>query len=256
MKTIKNSTNQNFALLIAVISLLAIFQSCCNTTYPNPEIKYDYKDLAGRIYISVVNWNVYPNELFAEAPELPPCGSNTKSSRTWVDIYDANTDARIYGFCALDSNQRLKDLWFVPQARNGKVYIIINDRKCNKTYKSNVIEYGECLDSVPAPIISFDHKDAAGRVYIPVTNWSAYSNDLFRQAPELPACGLNTNSSRAWLDIYNADDNSRIYGFCALTLNSDMQGIWFLPTSKTGNVYIILEDRACQKSYKSNVVSY
>ncbi len=27
-----------------------------------------------------------PADMFAQAPDLPPCGSNTKASRTWVDL--------------------------------------------------------------------------------------------------------------------------------------------------------------------------
>ncbi len=252
----KNFITRNFFILYAGIVLIGCLSSCCRTKYSDPVILYDHKDADGRIYIPVQNWSDYPNSIFVEAPDLPPCGTNTKSSRTWVDIYDGTTNARIYGFCALDSNKRLKDIWFMPSERNGKVYIIINDRKCQKTYKSNIVEYGECIDSFPAPIIKFDHKDADGRIYIPVQNWSAYSNDMFRQAPELPACGLNPNSSRTWVNIINADDNSYIYGFCALGVNSDMEQIWFLPKAKAGNVYIVIEDRACQKSYKSNTIAY
>ena len=37
----------------------------------------------------VDNFAAYPDTLFAPAPELPPCGSNTKSSRTWVDFFDS-----------------------------------------------------------------------------------------------------------------------------------------------------------------------
>jgi uncharacterized protein (UPF0248 family) len=235
----------------------AIMHSCCcNKTYPDPEIKYDHKDADGRIYIPVINRAVYPDKLFAEAPDLPPCGTNTKSSRTWVDVYNAETNARIYGFCALKTSDELKGIWFMPTTKSGKVYIVIEDRKCEKKYRSNIVEWGECIDTFPNPIIKYDHKDADGRIYIPVTNWNAYSNDLFRQAPELPPCGLNPKSSRTWIDIYNAETNTRIYGFCALSKNSDMQSIWYAPHTKNGKVYIIMTDRACNKNYKSNTVSW
>jgi hypothetical protein len=256
MKTQQTLSQARFLLLfgLSIVSSL-VFYGCCKT-YPLPVIKYDHRDIDGRIYIPVVNWNVYPDRLFVEAPGLPPCGNNTKSSRTWVDIYNADNNARLYGFCAFKKSEDLNGLWFTPSTRSGKVYIIINDRKCHKTYKSNTVEWGECLDSLPVPEISFDHKDNEGRVYIPVTNWKAYSDDLFRQAPELPPCGLNTNSSRTWIEIFNADDNVRVYGFCALSKKSDLQGIWYLPKNKTGKAYITINDRACNRQVKSNTISW
>jgi hypothetical protein len=254
MKNFKR--NSGFKALIGVLSLCILMAGCCLKKYPDPVIRFDHEDEDGRIYIPVDNWESYPDALFAAAPSLPPCGTNTNSSRTWVDIYNADTDARIYGFCALSGNEGLQDIWFMPASHNGRVYIIINDRKCGKNYKSNTIEYSECTDSFPNPVIAFDHKDAEGRIYIPVTNRADYSDRMFRQAPELPACGLNTSSSRTWVDIYNAATNTRIYGFCALGKKEDMKDIWFMPTTRTGMVYIIINDRSCNKNYKSNTISY
>ncbi len=57
----------------------------------------------------------------------------------------------------------------------------------------------DCSKTYPNPLIKFDHKDAEGRIYIPVINFAAYANEMFRQAPELPPCGLNTKSSRTSL---------------------------------------------------------
>src|SRR3990172_5885676 len=56
----------------------------------------------------------FPNELFAAAPELPPCGSNTNASRTWVDFY-AQSGKRLYGFCALGSHDDLGKIWFATE---------------------------------------------------------------------------------------------------------------------------------------------
>ena len=132
-----------FFMIFIGVSISIILNSCneCSKTYPNPEIKYDHTDAEGRVYIPVVNWSAFPNELFRQAPELPPCGANTNSSRAWVDIYNADNDTKIYGFCALSSNEGLKGIWFKPSTPNGKVYIIINDRACDKDYKSNTISF-------------------------------------------------------------------------------------------------------------------
>jgi hypothetical protein len=113
----------------------------CRMKYPNPIIRYDHKDAAGRIYIPVVNWTAYPDQMFRAVPELPPCGLNTKAARTWVNIFDAATNKRIYGFCTLGSNDGLKKIWFMPKAKKGKVYIVLKDRACRKSYKSNIIAW-------------------------------------------------------------------------------------------------------------------
>ena len=113
-----------------------------------------------------------------------------------------------------------------------------------------------CRKTQPNPVIKIDKTDAEGRVYIPVTNRSAYDNEMFRKAPDYPACGSNTNSSRTWLNIYNADTNAVIYGFCAFDSKDDLKGIWFKPSVATGKTYIILNDRACQKNYKSNIIPF
>lgn len=92
--------------------------------------------------LRVVNWKSFCPEMFKPAPNLPPCGSNTNSSRTWVDILNANTNQRIYGFCALNSPQGLTRLWFaVPRGRPKPpaVRIVIRDRQTGGSYASNPV---------------------------------------------------------------------------------------------------------------------
>jgi phosphohistidine phosphatase SixA len=93
-----------------------------------------------RYKLAVANSDSFPADLFALAPDLPPCGLNTNASRTWVDIYNSTTDQRLYGFCALSSPRDLGSLWFAvaqgtmpPQ----QVYVVLTDRKANMTYRSN-----------------------------------------------------------------------------------------------------------------------
>jgi hypothetical protein len=142
-----------YKLIIPIILVLGLFlllgavqalpKDDCRKVYPDPVIKFDHKDAAGRIYIPVVNWAVYPNEMFRKAPELPPCGANPNSARTWIDIYDAASSTRLYGFCALGVSSDLKSIWFKPAAgvRKGVVFIIMYDRACQKYYKSNTIDW-------------------------------------------------------------------------------------------------------------------
>ncbi len=100
----------------------------------------------GKDYIrykyDVLNKDAYPAELFAAAPALPPCGTNTKSSRTWVDILDQR-GKRLYGFCALGKPENLGGIWFAMEADvvpPSWIYIEMNDRQTNIKYKSNLAE--------------------------------------------------------------------------------------------------------------------
>jgi len=81
---------------------------------------------------SVVNWYQFPKELFASAADLPACGASEAASRTWVEIWDAEYDARLYGFCGLhDPATDLDGLWFaVPrgEAPPASVYVTFIDR--------------------------------------------------------------------------------------------------------------------------------
>jgi len=248
----------SFFILTVFIGTKPLFAADdCKKTYPSPVIKFDHKDAEGRVYIPVLNYSAYANEMFRQAPELPPCGANPKSARTWVDIYDADTNSVIYGFCALGSNADLKGIWFKPGKPCGRVYIIMKDRACQKQYKSNTVSWcDDCRKTYPKPVIKFTHKDAEGRFYFSVTNWADYSNEMFRQAPDLPPCGANPKSARTWVDIYNADTNARIYGFCALGSNTDLKELWFKPPMRKGRAYIIMNDRACKKQYKSNIITW
>jgi len=95
-----------------------------------------------RYKYDVLNRDSYPAELFAAAPALPPCGANTKSSRTWVDFFDSR-GKRLYGFCALGKAADLGTIWFaleVGAVPPSYVYIEMTDRQTNTKYKSNLAD--------------------------------------------------------------------------------------------------------------------
>ena len=95
-----------------------------------------------RYHYDVLNRADYPDAMFAAAPALPPCGANTKSSRTWVDIYDSR-GKRLYGFCALGKAADLSKIWFALEAGvvpPSYVYIEMTDRQTNTKYKSNLTD--------------------------------------------------------------------------------------------------------------------
>jgi hypothetical protein len=89
-----------------------------------------------------------------------------------------------------------------------------------------------------------------------VFNKDQYPAALFTAAPSLPPCGLNTNSSRTWVDFFNGRTNARIYGFCALSAPNQLGSIWFgLPEGQIppSYVYIELIDRQTNTRYRSNL---
>jgi hypothetical protein len=95
-----------------------------------------------RYKYDVLNKDAYPAAMFAAAPALPPCGTNTKASRTWVDFYD-QSGKRLYGFCALGKPADLSGIWFALEESvipPSWIYIEMNDRQTNTKYKSNLAD--------------------------------------------------------------------------------------------------------------------
>ena len=116
---------------------------------PNPVLYLTSTELfttGGKNFIrynyDVLNKDAYPNDLFAAAPALPPCGANANSSRTWVDFFDSR-GKRLYGFCALGKPDNLGKIWFAMEEDvipPSYVYIELNDRQTNTKYKSNLAD--------------------------------------------------------------------------------------------------------------------
>ena len=134
--------------LIFVISL-STQSTANNISLPNPVLYFKYAenlDVNGkqltRYHFGVDNKEAYPAEMFAASPNLPPCGTNTKASRTWVDLYD-QSGKRLNGFCALGKSADLDSIWFslerdaVPPSW---IYIELNDRQTQTKYKSNLAD--------------------------------------------------------------------------------------------------------------------
>jgi hypothetical protein len=95
-----------------------------------------------RFKLSITNPNIFTGAMFSPAPNLPPCGNNKNSSRTWVTIFDRATGQRIYGYCALASPHDLANLSFAvaeDQTAPGYVYVVLTDRATNTNYKSNSV---------------------------------------------------------------------------------------------------------------------
>jgi hypothetical protein len=139
-------------VLLAGLVLLATAADGVSTAQrplPNPMLVFigqEQYEVNGKQLIryryAVENFAQYPNEMFAAAPDLPPCGQNAKAARTWVDIYDQG-GKRLYGFCAFSTPDDLNKIWFalasdvIPPSW---VYIELTDRKTNTKYKSALAE--------------------------------------------------------------------------------------------------------------------
>ena len=135
------------AALLAIVAFTAT--PAAAQPLPNPQlyltgIEY-YSTPSGnfvRYRYDVINKHEYPAAMFAPAPALPPCGTNTNSSRSWVDFFDSR-NKRLYGFCALGSPANLGKIWFaLPEGEvpPSYVFIEIHDRQTNTKYRSNLAD--------------------------------------------------------------------------------------------------------------------
>ncbi len=127
------------------------------------------------------------------------------------------------------------------------------------------LEFIPCYPELPAPeLIVTGKEDYIGidgreytRYWLSITNWSAFPDELFVAAPDLPPCGENPNASRTWAEIYNQDD-SYLYGFCDLATSEQLTDLWFAVLKGQAPpeyVYVTLTDRRCNITYTSNLAS-
>ena len=147
-----NIRRKAFLILAALASIILATQTALTVQrppLPNPVLYFVGQEpytTGGKQFMRyrfmVENSSAYPNELFAAAPDLPPCGNNTKSARTWVEIYQQD-GKRLNAFCAFGKSADLNEIWFSldPEAVPPSwVYIELNDRKTNTKYKSNLAD--------------------------------------------------------------------------------------------------------------------
>lgn len=146
MKPILRRTVTGFLITLIFSTLAAVSASAVT---PNPVLIFIGQEpfsTSGTNFIryryNVVNSADIPNDLFAPAPALPPCGRNPNSARSWVDLFDQR-GKRLQGFCALGNHDDLNSIWFaLPEGEipPSWIYIEINDRQTSTKYKSNLAE--------------------------------------------------------------------------------------------------------------------
>ena len=88
---------------------------------------------------------------------------------------------------------------------------------------------------------------------ITITNLDVVPDELFVPAPDLAACGLNTNASRTYVRFYDEDDN-QLASYCAVSNAEALNELGFITT--VGDplpkaVKMVLEDRRCVTTHES-----
>ena len=88
---------------------------------------------------------------------------------------------------------------------------------------------------------------------ITITNLNIVPDELFVPAPDLAACGINTNASRTYVNFYDEDDNP-LGSYCMVFDKEEINNLGFRvrqsdPLPKA--VKMVLEDRRCQTTHES-----
>lgn len=119
-----------------------------------------------------------------------------------------------------------------------------------------------CFPELPDPVLVFDSVQpnqpiddgAVDRYWMSITNYEDYPAELFTITGAYGACGLNDTPSRTWLDIYRADDDTRVYGYCGFDDPADLTAfqVAFPSSTDPPDVFVTLTDRACETTYTSN----
>jgi len=148
-----NSRKKSLFFFPCLIVALILTQKVASAPIlPNPVLYLTGTEIyqsSGKQFIryryDVFNKTDYPADFFAAAPALPPCGKNTKASRTWVDFFDQG-GKRLFGFCALSKPDDLASIWFALEdgvVPPSYVYIELTDRQTNTRYKANLADTTE-----------------------------------------------------------------------------------------------------------------
>jgi opacity protein-like surface antigen len=147
-------TNIIKKLAISAICVVSLFLASHATAsapppIPNPVLVFNgqsFYQVGSVHYVRysyfVFNSEAFPDTMFAAAPTLPPCGKNTNSSRSWVDLFDQR-GKRLNGFCALGKSDDMNGIWFALEegvVPPSYIYIEITDRQTNTKYKSNLAD--------------------------------------------------------------------------------------------------------------------
>ncbi len=212
-----------------------------------------------------------PDTNITGTPSNPANSSATftfTSSDTGYTSFECSIDGSAYSPCASPKTYTgLADGSHTFMVRANDWFGNVDQSPANYTwYVVSTMTYSCTVLNLPAPVLAFkgfetftSDGSSYDRYWLSVTNRLDYPAEMFMPAPYLPPCGLNTNASRTWVDVYNGDTGTRIYGFCSLSSSADLDFIWFaLPAGTIGpkTALITMTDRLCNKTYTSNLVTF
>ena len=129
-------------IMLAVFLLAAGSAATSAQPFPNPIVKYvsQFPSMGlWHVNLTVVNWNAYAPIYFTPTPQLPPCGLNAAASRTWVAIRNAANNQQLNAFCAFGAPSDLQQIWFAAATKPKAIYVVLWDRRANRTVKSNFV---------------------------------------------------------------------------------------------------------------------
>lgn len=92
--------------------------------------------------LSFGNLERLPVDVFAPAPDLPPCGANSNSSRAWIEIVEANSGQVLQLVCdARDLNdlQSVRLEIETSEPLSLSIRVVVNDRQTGKLYVSETV---------------------------------------------------------------------------------------------------------------------
>lgn len=97
---------------------------------------------------------------------------------------------------------------------------------------------------------------ALTRYLLSISNRTAYPDEMFAPAPDLPPAGKNTNASRTRVEIHDSTGR-QLYGFSALKSAASLDNLWFTVArgaKPPDKVYVVLHDRRTNVKLTSNQV--
>jgi hypothetical protein len=217
----KIKTAVSFGWVLVILTLYATFVQA--QKLPTPQLVFagteDYEANGQqwtRYKLALLNRSAYDSNLFTAAPDLPPCGTNQNSARTWVDIFNRQGRKRIYGFCALKGPAELGHLWFAIEkgtAPPESVYVTLTDRRTNTKVVSNVL-----------PLSSPDLSTSASQNYSPASDAS--------NQPDLVVKEIALAQAPSQIRVRVLNEGTGAAGSCHLALQSMLRNDPVVPTKQ------------------------
>ena len=111
--------------------------------------------------------------------------------------------------------------------------------------------------TLSGPVDVVEDGDHMSRYTLAVSNYKAFSDNLFKQANYLKPMGEHLNSSRAWVYVKDAD-GTPLETFGTLNDNTQLQNLWFQiekNSTPPAQVFVDIWDRQLDIHFKSAPVA-